>query len=374
VLDKEATASVKVTASAIASLSSEFSRMEFAGWLDGGGETMLERTLTFDGGDARAVTATYQSAHRITIGANPAQAARFRFNPPSPDNFYRFGTNVTMNVETLPGFRFRRWEGDLAGTFANTVLPITGPKQATANFDIVPFVDPAGVRNAAGETPEPGVAPGSVAAIIGAHLAEVTEQGPSAPLTQTLSGVVVRMGTRILPLFWASPDRIDFQVPSDLEPGTHRITIQRTGQPEVSGDMLVVRNSPGLFTRDDGPAGQSPIAVAIRANGQQVTAADPAVPGEQLTLLATGAGPYDLLSLDGFALPDFMTYRLVDPVQVLLGDAVIEPSFAGGRAGQVGVNAIRFTVSPTATPGTTLKIRLSVNGRLSNTAALPIKP
>jgi uncharacterized protein (TIGR03437 family) len=329
--------------------------------------------VTFDGGDARTIIANYQSAHKILVGANPPRAARISFSPASADHFYRFGTNVTMTVETLPGFRFRRWEGDLAGTFANTVLPVTGPKHATANFDVVPFTDPAGVRNAAGETPEPGVAPGSVGAIIGAHLADVTEQGPSGPLAQTLGGVVVRMGTRLLPLFWVSPDRIDFQVPSDLEPGKHRVTIQRMGQPETSSEMLVVRNAPGLFTRDDGPAGQMPIAVAIRANGKQVTADAPAVPGEELTLLATGAGPYDLLSLDGFALPDFMTYRLVDPVQVLLGDTSIRPSFAGGRGGQVGVNAIRFTVSPTATPGATLELRISVNGRVSNTAALPIR-
>ncbi len=369
VLDREADSTARVTAPAIVSLNSEISRMEFAGWQD---NAAAERSLVFSG-DAQSVIANYQSAHRIFVGASPEKAARITFSPASPDSFYRFGTNVTMAVETLPGHRFRRWDGDLSGTFANTVLPVTGPKQATANFDVVPFVDPAGVRNAAGETPEPGVAPGSVAAIIGANLVDRTEQGPSGPLAQTLAGLVVRIGTRLLPLYWVSPERIDFLVPSDLEPGTHRITIQRTGQPDVATEMLVVRNAPGLFTRDDGPAGQTPLPLAIRANGTQVTSEAPAVPGEQLTLLATGAGRYDILSPDGFPLPDIFTYTLVDPVSILLGDATLDPSFAGGRGGQVGVNAIRFTVPANAAAGSTLSLRLRVNDRLSNTAALPIR-
>lgn len=372
VLDRPTAATARIVAPAIASLNSDVSRMEFNGWQDAAGEAMLERSVTFDG-DAKSVVATYQSAHKIFIGASPDKAARFSFTPASPDGFYRFGTNVTMSVDAQRGFRFRRWDGDLVGTFANTVLSVTGPKQATANFDIVPFADPAGVRNAAGETPEPGVAPGSVAAIIGANLVDRTEQGPSGPLAQTLAGAVVRIGTRLLPLFWVSPERIDFEVPSDLEPGSYRITIQRSGQPEVASDMLVVRNAPGLFTRDDGAAGQTPIAVAIRANGTQITADSPAVPGEQLTLLATGAGRYDLLAPDGFPLPDFLTYKLLDPAEVLLGDLTVSPTFAGGRGGQVGVNAIRFTVPSSATPGATLTLRLKVNDRLSNTAALPIR-
>ena len=368
-LDRETATTAKIVASPIIPLSGDVSRMEFTGWQDG--PAAAERAITFDG-DAKTVIATYQSAHKIFISANPEKAARFTFSPASADGFYRFGTNVTMNVEAERGYRFRRWDGDLAGTFANTVLPVTGPKQAVANFDIVPFTDPAGVRNAAAELPEPGVAPGSVAAIIGVNLADRTEQGPSGPLAQTLAGLVLRIGTRLLPLYWVSPERIDFLVPSDLEPGTYRVAIQRAGQPEVTSEMLVVRNCPGIFTRDDGPAGEMPVAVAIRPNGAQVTAAAPAVPGEQITLLATGSGPYDILSPDGFPLPDLFTYRLVDPVTILLGDLTLEPAFAGGRAGQVGVNAIRFTV-PAAAAGQTLNLRLRVNGQLSNTTALPVK-
>ena len=376
ILDRPTAATARIAAPALASLNSEVSRMEFNGWQDSGPLAAPERSVTFDA-DAKSLVATYQSAHKIFVGANPENAARFSFSPPSPDGFYRFGTNVTLSVDAQRGFRFRRWDGDLAGTFANTVLAVTGPRQATANFDIVPFTDPAGVRNAAGETPEPGVAPGSIAAIIGANLVDRTEQGPSGPLAQTLAGAVLRLGTRLLPLFWVSPERIDFQVPSDLEPGNYGLTIQRTGQPEVTTSMLVVRNAPGLFTRDAGPAtpvGQTPIVLAIRANNTQVTADSPAVPGEQLTLLATGSGRYDLSAPDGFPLPDFLAYRLLDPVDILLGDATITPSFAGGRGGQVGVNAIRFTVPSNAVPGSTLNLRLRTGERLSNTAALPIRP
>ncbi|MBY0503678.1 MAG: hypothetical protein K2X03_07205 [Bryobacteraceae bacterium] len=369
VVDRESAATAQIAASPIVGLTNEFSRLEFTGWQDG--PVGATRGVTFDA-DAKSVVAVYQSAHRIFVGANPERAARITFSPASPDGFYRFGTNVTMNVEAVPGFRFRRWEGDLTGTFANTVLPVTAPRQATAFFDSVPFADPAGVRNAAAETPEPGVAPGSVAAIIGTNLTDRTEQSPSGPLAQTLGGVIVRLGTRLLPIFWVSPERIDFQVPSDLEPGTYRVAVVRTGQPEVVSDLLVVRNAPGIFTRDDGPAGQTPVAVAFRANGNPVTVDAPAVAGEQVTLLTTGGSPYDLLAPDGFPLPDFLTYRFLDSAQVLLGDLTIDPSFAGGRGGQVGVNAIRFVV-PGAAAGQALNLKLRVNGRESNTVVLPVR-
>jgi hypothetical protein len=64
-----------------------------------------------------------------------------------------------------------------------------------------PVHAPAGVGNAAGQTPQTGVAPGSIISIFGVNLATDTVVAPDGMLPQTLGGLTVRVGDRLLPLF-----------------------------------------------------------------------------------------------------------------------------------------------------------------------------
>ncbi len=75
-----------------------------------------------------------------------------------------------------------------------------------AMLDKVPYVAPAGVRNAAADLPDPGVAPGLIA-IYGAKLARTYEAGTSNPLAQSLGGTVVLVEDRLLPLIYVSRSR-----------------------------------------------------------------------------------------------------------------------------------------------------------------------
>ena len=81
------------------------------------------------------------------------------------------------------------------------------PRVVTAQFDRVPFIAPAGIKNAAGDTPVDGVAPGSIISIYGASIATRLEIGPSNPLAQSLAGVLVLLGDRLIPLI-ISPNQI----------------------------------------------------------------------------------------------------------------------------------------------------------------------
>jgi len=320
--------------------------------------------------ELKMVTARYDAAHRLALTASPAGAASFQLDPPSEDGFYRSGTNVGVTATARPGYRFRRWEGDLQGTFGGQMVQMGSSRWATANFDVVPYADPAGVQNAAAVLPAPGVAPGSVGALVGLNLAGSVESGPASPLAQTLGGVVVRMGLRLMPLFWVSPERIEFQVPADLEPGAYKMLVTRPGQADVEAGMEIVANNPGLYMREEKRLdGGLPVVRGYRADGGEISVENPVRPGEEITVLATGCGNYNLRMPDGFALPGGMTFKLVDPVEVLVGEQAVAPSFAGGH-GPVGVNAIRFTV-PEGSAGE-VKLRLRVNGRLSNEASLPV--
>src|SRR5207237_9945220 len=116
-----------------------------------------------------------------------------------------------------------------------------------ATLDRVPYIAPAGAQNAAGVTPQPGMAPGSIASIFGGAMGTDTALGPASPLTQSLAGVTVTARDRFLPLFFVSPTQINFLVPGDFPLGPSVLTVSAPGQADLHTDFLAVRDAPGLF-------------------------------------------------------------------------------------------------------------------------------
>jgi uncharacterized protein (TIGR03437 family) len=86
------------------------------------------------------------------------------------------------------------------------------------------------VMNAAGPTPESEVAPGSIISFYGSGLAPAVITGPHSPLSQTLGGVTVLAGGRMLPLFFVSPDQINALLPSDMGEGEYTAVVRRQGR------------------------------------------------------------------------------------------------------------------------------------------------
>ena len=87
------------------------------------------------------------------------------------------------------------------------------------------------MSNAAGTTPQTGVAPGGIVSIFGVNLATDTLVAPDGMLPQTLGGLTVRVGDRLLPLFFVSPQQINAQVPDDMATGRPGVDRQSGGPP-----------------------------------------------------------------------------------------------------------------------------------------------
>jgi uncharacterized protein (TIGR03437 family) len=364
VLDRSAGTQVQIAAPATVT-AGDSSRYVFQGWNDATG---AERTFKF-GTESVTLTASYRLMHRLTTMADPADGAVCRAQPDSQDGYYDAGTRVALKVESRPGFKFRRVEGDLAGTYTTGELTMSAPKAVRAVFDRVPYIAPAGVRNAAGETPVAAVAPGSVVSIYGAHLAPEMAIGPDSPLAQTLAGVTVRIGDRLLPLFYVSPEQINAQMPADMDAGESALTVKWAGQPEVKANFTVARNAPGLFqSQVDGEI----YAIAVHEDGSAITLVAPAKRGETVTIYGTGFGPCDRRPPEGFAVPEAPVYTQADAVQVIAGEATLDPVWAGASAGRVGINALRLLIGSDL-PSGSLKIAVRINGQDSNTVALPVE-
>jgi uncharacterized protein (TIGR03437 family) len=373
VLDRPDGTRVRVAARQQIALS-EAHRLEFVSWSDGGA---LAHEIAVTGADARTITVTYRSAYRLMLAADPAAGARFTVDPSSPDGFYADGTSVTIATEALAGFRFRRWAGDLEGTSRVGFLRMNAPHGATALLDRVPFIAPAGIRNAAAETPDAVVSPYSLVTIFGENLAPGLEIGPQTPLAQTLAGVTVTSGGRILPLLFVSPRQINALLSADLAEGDHTLTV-RWGANQITGSFQVARNAPGLFTapeelKPEGLGAGQPMALGFHDDGSPVTASAPARRGRETTLYGTGFGPLRRLPPFGFATPEAIEYLLEDEVQVFAGETPLEVVWSGAAPGMVATIALRLRIPDDFAAGVTVPVTARVNGRTSNAVYLPVE-
>lgn len=378
--DGEPGATLSVTAPDQVS-KNEASRYEFFAWAER--DDNLTQTLTFDT-EVQSLHAHYRGSYLLTAQADPSGATSFNYEPSSPDGFYFEGTPVTVTVDENEGFRFQAWGGDASGTSPSTTVTMLAPRNLVAYFEEVAVISEAGIRNAAGQTPDGTVAPGSLISIFGKKLTGETLVGPVNPLAQSIGDTYVTVDqTALLPLIAISPEQINAQLLSTIPEGTHVLTVHTHGQEDVSAEFTVSRNAPGVFFNVTETG--MPLVAALHEDGTVVTEENPARRGEQISFYGTGLGPWDIPIFDGFILPP-NEYRLVaDPVAVIAGTPegalsegspapaiAVDPDYAGSADGMVGTAVLRMTVGEDL-PSGIAEIYLDVNGHHSNRVQLPIE-
>lgn len=344
---------------------SDLSKYEFWGFTQEGAP---ETSVTLDQ-DFQAVTARYVLRNKLTALSEPNGGVDFVVEPGSADGFYNAEQEISITAKARPGFKFIRWDGDLEGTYPTGHLSMSSPHYVRALLSKHPYIAPAGVRNAAGETPEPGVAAGSLISVYGQNLANRLEVGPTNPLAQTLADVVVLLDDRILQLVYVSPEQINAILPLDVAEGEHTLTVKNTGSPDVTATFTVVRNAPGLFNTPDGTKA---MAIALHEDGSLITPASPAKRSEVVTLLGTGFGPWDKRPVEGFAVPAEPVINLVDNVELISGEVKFGAQWAGAAPGHIGVAGLRMRV-PADLPSGLRDITVQINGHKSNSVVLSVE-
>jgi uncharacterized protein (TIGR03437 family) len=363
-IDRRDGTAVTVSAPATHALS-DVHRFEFTGWSDG---AEIEHPFTLAGAETQSLTANFRTAYRLQVTTDPEGAAQILTDPASTDGFYAADTFLTVSAKAKPGYKFRRWNGDLSGTFTSATTLLSRPRSAVAAFDKVPYISEAGVRNAAAEIPSNTVAPGSLIAIVGENLAADYVQGPSNPLSQSVGDVSVIAGDRILPLVFVSPTQINAQLPLDIQPGEFDLTVKRVGASDVTGKFTVTAFAPGLFHK---MVESKAYTMSAHADGSSVDSERPAAPGETVTLYGTGFGRYEPNMLDGFAFPPLPEFKVAGPVELWSGDKALSVKWAGGITGQVGMVGVRFQIPDDATTGE-MPVTVKMDGMASNTVLIPV--
>jgi uncharacterized protein (TIGR03437 family) len=366
-LDKPFGAAVHVTAPGSLPVTDGV-RQDFNGW-PGSGSMSSDWTYTL-GADPLSVNLTYHLMNRLAADSAPPNGASWTMQPASGDGYYDASSAVTVLVSALPGYRFRTFTGDLGGSKPAGVVAMNQPRFVHAQLDRVPFIAPAGIGNGAGNTPQTGVAAGSVVSIFGQSLAADTVTGPTSPLAQTLDGVTVQMAGRLLPIFFVSPTQINVQLPDDTPAGTPTLTVSSAGNPDVQASFTVVRNAPGLFGQT---VQNQSFAVAFHQDGTPVTTDAPAQHGELLTVYGTGLGPSSPSRPEGFAVPSTPGYMIQDSVSVSIGSSTVSAENAFAAPGRVAIDAVQFRLGDDAPTATNATLSVQVNGQNSNTVLLPVQ-
>ena len=345
------------------------SRLLFSSWSDGASNI---RAVPFDA-DQRILTLNYQTQYRLKATGDPSQGVTFAFEPASLDQFYPQESGVTIKAQVKGGYRFRRWDGDLTGSFGQGTILMGSARTVVAMLDRVPYIAPAGIRSAAGVTPDGTVAPGSLIAIAGESFAGAYQLGRTNPLSQVIGDITVTVNDRLLPLVYVSPQEIRAQMLSDLTDGDYTLIVHSASQPDVVGQFTVARNSPGLFPApvQPDPAADTPLAWAVHADGSVISLDSPAQRSETITLYGTGFGPVGGSTFDGF--PVMTNLKLQDLMQIQAGDATLDVNWSGALSGQIGVMGVRFKITEELPAATSIKVSAVVNGHASNAVLVPLQ-
>jgi uncharacterized protein (TIGR03437 family) len=344
------------------------SRLDFDSWSDGG--TGVSRQVSFNQ-DMLALNVSYHASYLLSMSSDPANGVNFKTDTASPDGYYQDGTQVTVTAVAKNGFKFRRWGGDLSGTYASGTLTMSSPHSAIALLDAVPYISPAGIQNAAGPTPDGTVAAGSIISIYGNSLAASLQVGPANPLAQTLANVTVTVNDQLLPLFFVSSQQINAQLPSSLPAGDYTLIVHSAGQSDVTGTFTISRDAPGIFTQ---PNDQNlPLVLALHQDGTVVNLSSPALRNETISIYGTGFGPYASNVTDGFPVAATTLVAVSDPVTLTLGGTNFQPDWTGAAPTFVGMTLVKLTIADSMPTAANVDMVISVNGKTSTKVTLPLQ-
>lgn len=220
-----------------------------------------------------------------------------------------------------------------------------------------PVIAPHGLVNAASYQtdvgPRDGIPSSAIATIFGESLSVQTVSAASLPLPRQLGGTVVTLNGVPMPLFFVSPNQINFQVPYlDLNTfstdpvwgGPRPIQLVVTTSAGASDPYpLSSPAGPGLFSIDGTGCGQAAV-LKVTADGSTSvnSSSNSASPGDFISIYATGLGAVDNPPPNGQPPDATHPGRAVACCGLLIGGKSVfspYPPLAPGLVGVFQINA-----------------------------------
>ena len=218
--------------------------------------------------------------------------------------------------------------------------------------------------------------PGSLATLYGTGLSAFTAGATAIPLPNSLAGVTLTMNGTAVPLYYASPTQINFQVPWELATASNaELSVGVAGFTENSVRVPLASVLPAVFTTGS-PDGQAIAVIAgtatFAAPAGSLPGARPAQRGEYLTIYCSGLGAVTNAPFTGFGGPADGSGTTNTPPTVTIGDAQASILFAGLAPGLVGVYQVNVQIPGNARTGEAVPLIVSSGGIPSNRATVAI--
>jgi uncharacterized protein (TIGR03437 family) len=221
------------------------------------------------------------------------------------------------------------------------------------------------------------LAPGMIAAMFSQgyqnQFGGQATQSSMLPLPTKLNGIQVLFNGSPVPLFYADPNQINFQVPIGApQSGTANMQVVDVATGRLLGDTTVVMNAadPGIFTQAGNGIGAS---IAINQDNTLNSQTNPAVQGSTITIYGTGQGFIAGAPPDG----DVLNTPLSTPVNplVIMGFGPVPDAniaYSGLSPALVGVWQLNVVIpdSVITLPDNPTQIILIVNGVPSGGAGI----
>ncbi len=224
------------------------------------------------------------------------------------------------------------------------------------------------------------LAPESIIAAFGVGLATGTEIATTVPLPTSLLGATVKVKDRAgveraSPLFFVSPNQINFQIPPGTATGKATITITNPQIGNLSATAWIETVAPGLFAANSTGQGVA-AAVALRVNADGAQSFEPVAQlNDQSRLVAV---PIDLgVETDQVFLILFGTgfrHRSApEKVAVQIGGVDLSAVFAGAQGTFVGQDQINVRLPRVLAGRGDVMVTVTVDGAIANPVSVNIK-
>lgn len=247
----------------------------------------------------------------------------------------------------------------------------------TGALEIVPST--AAVVSSASFTPQ--VASDSLATVFGQNLATGTASVSGQSLPTTLGGATVRLrdnsGQELLaPLFFASPNQINFQISPNLLRGTVLIKVGNNDSFVSNGSLFLESIAPGLFSASGTGQGlAAAVALRIKPNGAQIF--------EPVARFDSSSGQFVPVPIDLAPVADQVFLVLfgtgvrfrsaLSTVSYNVGGVTGTPIYAGAQGDFVGLDQINIPLTQNLAGRGLVNVFLTMEGKITNRVNVSIK-
>ena len=192
----------------------------------------------------------------------------------------------------------------------------------------------------------------------------------SPGLPTDIGGTEVLFNGQPIPLFFVTPEQIDFQVPSD-QPGGQVTVVVKQGDKQSAAFTIDISDTPtpGVILIDPSIAGPNRGAIQNKDFSLNLPS-NPAKPGDAVIVYATGLGDTDVKVPSGQPSPSPAANYLAK-VTATIGGLPAEVQFAGLTPGSIALGQVNVVVPATLAPGD-YPILITADGAPSNQPLLSV--